>query len=116
MKNFTKKILDILPVKLHGILDYITSPGIVIPTLVLMVLIIYYLMSLTGLLRESNNDLKNQLHHERTEERRKLVKGNKDDASRNVHEKWRKILGSAMSQHQAEKEDQSMFSIQSESF
>ena len=69
-------------------------------------------MSLTGLLRESNNDLKNQLHHERTEERRKLVKGNKDDASRNVHEKWRKILGSAMSQNQAEKEDQSMFSIQ----
>ena len=61
-KVFTTKLLDILPKKLHGVLDYITSPGIVIPTLVLMVLIIYYLMSLTGLLRESNNDLKNQVY------------------------------------------------------
>ena len=60
-KVFTRKILDILPEKLHGTLDYITSPGIVIPTLVLMVLIIYYLVSYTGLLRESNNDLKNQV-------------------------------------------------------
>ena len=60
-KVFTEKILDLLPERLHGTLDYITSPGIVIPTFVLMVLIIYYLISLTGLLRESNDDLKNQV-------------------------------------------------------
>jgi hypothetical protein len=40
------------------VLDYIASPGIVIPLLVLLVLIIYYLLSLTSSLREANNDLK----------------------------------------------------------
>lgn len=39
-------------------LDYIASPGIVIPLIVLMTLIIYYMVSLTGSLREANNDLK----------------------------------------------------------
>ena len=53
--------MDILPRRLHGTLDYITSPGIVIPVFVLLVLIIYYLVSLTGLLRESNEDLKAQV-------------------------------------------------------
>lgn len=91
--------MDILPKKLHGTLDYITSPGIVIPTFVLLVLIIYYLISLTGLLRESNEDLKNQLHHERTEERRKLVKGkhSSGESTANIHEKWKRVLGSALS-------------------
>ena len=37
------------------------------------------------------------MHHERTEERRKLVKGSKEESSRNIHEKWRKIIGSALS-------------------
>lgn len=40
------------------VLDYIASPGIVIPLIVLMALIIYYMVSLTNSLRESNNDLK----------------------------------------------------------
>lgn len=39
-------------------LDYIASPGIVIPLIVLMTLIIYYMASLAGSLREVNNDLK----------------------------------------------------------
>jgi hypothetical protein len=60
-KVFTEKLMDLLPRRLHSVLDYITSPGIVIPVLVLLVLIIYYLTSLTGLLRESNNDLKEQV-------------------------------------------------------
>lgn len=47
--------------------------GIVIPTLVLCVLTIWYLLTLTRMLRESNDDLKDQLHRERTEERRKLT-------------------------------------------
>jgi len=37
------------------------SPGVVIPVFVLLVLVIYYLVSLTGLLRESNEDLKRQV-------------------------------------------------------
>ena len=58
---FSKKVLEILPQRLHGVLDYITSPGIVIPTLVLMVLVIYNLVSTAGLLKEANEDLKEQV-------------------------------------------------------
>lgn len=39
-------------------LDYISSASMVIPLIVLMTLIIYYMASLTGSLREANNDLK----------------------------------------------------------
>ena len=53
--------MELLPQKLHGVLDYITSPGIVIPTLVLLVLIIYNLVSTSGLLQEANEDLKEQV-------------------------------------------------------
>lgn len=60
-KVFTEKIFELLPQKLHGAMDYLTSPGIVIPVFVLLVLIIYYLISLTRLLREANDDLKNQV-------------------------------------------------------
>ncbi|XP_043784830.1 transmembrane channel-like protein 3 isoform X2 [Apis laboriosa] len=70
----TKKLTDSLPDLIKRCLDYIASPGIVIPLIVLMILIIYYMISLTGSLREANNDLKIQLRHERTEERRKLFK------------------------------------------
>lgn len=59
--SFFFKIFEILPKKLHGVMDYFTSPGIVIPVFVLLVLIIYYLISLTGLLREANEDLKMQV-------------------------------------------------------
>ena len=40
---------------------FLDSIGIVIPTFVLMILFILYLVSLTGSLRESNDDLKNQV-------------------------------------------------------
>ena len=46
------------------------------------------------------------MHHERTEERRKLVKGSKEESSKNIHEKWRKIIGSALSENH-ESRDQS---------
>lgn len=73
-------------------LQYIASPGIVIPLLVLLILIIYYLLSLTGALREANNDLKIQLRRERTEERRKMFKmaGKKDDTPK--FGKWESLL------------------------
>ena len=63
-KVFSDKVMEILEAidpQLNEVLDYITSPGIIIPTFLLLVLIIYYLVSLTGLLRESNEDLKNQV-------------------------------------------------------
>ena len=89
----TKRLLEILPSRLHPILDYITSPGIIIPTLVLLVLTIWYLLSLKAMLRESNEDLKNQLHHERTEGRRKLVAGRKKSLeNKPISQKWSSIL------------------------
>ena len=36
---------------LHPALDYVTSPGVIIPTLVLLILTIWYLWSLTSMLR-----------------------------------------------------------------
>ena len=60
-KVFSEKVMQLLPTSAHGALDYITSPGIVIPTLVLMILVIYNLISTSGLLKEANEDLKEQV-------------------------------------------------------
>ena len=76
-------------------LDYITSPGVIIPTLLLLILMICYYYSLTNLLRESTEDLKKQLYHERTEGRRKLMadrKGGKDEKKKNISQRWQDIL------------------------
>ncbi|XP_015185067.1 PREDICTED: transmembrane channel-like protein 2 [Polistes dominula] len=70
----TESLKDSLPEVIKPCLDYISSASMVIPLIVLMTLIIYYMVSLTGSLREANNDLKIQLRQERTEERRKLFK------------------------------------------
>lgn len=58
---FTNALREVLPKPLHKTLDYIASPGIIIPLLILLVLIIYYLISLTNALREANDDLKVKL-------------------------------------------------------
>ncbi|XP_021914731.1 uncharacterized protein LOC110827408 isoform X4 [Zootermopsis nevadensis] len=97
---FTKSLQKALPKSLHRALDYIASPGTVIPLLLLLVLVIYYLVSLTGALREANNDLKIQLRRERTEERRKMFQlmhhkrrgGSGADKSDTPYIRWRKIL------------------------
>lgn len=57
-KIFTETVKKNVPRIVAQALDYIASPGIVIPLLLLLVLIIYYLVSLTNALREANNDLK----------------------------------------------------------
>ncbi|XP_015122093.1 transmembrane channel-like protein 3, partial [Diachasma alloeum] len=90
----TQSLKDTLPRKAHKALDYIASPGIVIPLIVLMTLIIYYMVSLTGSLREANNDLKIQLRYERTEERRKMFKiaEKRGQAQDTPFAKWKKIL------------------------
>uniref|UniRef100_A0A182P3J7 TMC domain-containing protein n=1 Tax=Anopheles epiroticus TaxID=199890 RepID=A0A182P3J7_9DIPT len=68
LTNATEQIIP------EMITKYIVSPAAIIPLLVLLILIIYYLISLTGSLREANQDLKLQLRKERTEERRKMFK------------------------------------------
>ncbi|KAK9743978.1 TMC domain [Popillia japonica] len=99
---FTKTLKEIMPSSVHQVLDYIASPGVVIPLLVLMILIIYYLVSLTDALREANNDLKIQLRRERTEERRKLFQiadrrrrvgsEGSGELGQTPFGKWRKLL------------------------
>ncbi|XP_017792225.1 PREDICTED: uncharacterized protein LOC108574200 [Habropoda laboriosa] len=90
----TEQLTHSLPEPIQRCLDYIASPGIVIPLIVLMILIIYYMVSLTGSLREANNDLKIQLRHERTEERRKLFKivKRREELTDSSFVKWKKML------------------------
>lgn len=82
------------------ITKYIVSPAAIIPLLVLLILIIYYLISLTGSLREANQDLKIQLRKERTEERRKMFKMatnqhcQQNEGINGLSNSWHKVLDS----------------------
>ncbi|XP_046364022.2 transmembrane channel-like protein 3 isoform X1 [Haliotis rufescens] len=61
-----------LPSWVNSILKYAASPAIIIPVFLLLLMTIYYLVSVGRSLRESNNDLRNQLEYERTDGRRKV--------------------------------------------
>ncbi|CAN7989637.1 unnamed protein product, partial [Ixodes pacificus] len=67
---FTTYLDNTLPTWMNQIIEYLTSPGVVIPLILLLILIIYYLVALTGSLRESNNDLKLQLRREKDTEKK----------------------------------------------
>ncbi|VVC45319.1 TMC [Cinara cedri] len=70
---FTHSIKEAVPSPVvHSVFGYIASPSFIIPLLLLLILVIYYLTSFTSSLREANTDLKIQLRQERTEERRKM--------------------------------------------
>lgn len=55
---FAQTIKKWVPNNLHKIMDYMATPGTVIPLIIVLLLIIYYLASLTSALREANIDLK----------------------------------------------------------
>ncbi|XP_013416134.1 transmembrane channel-like protein 3 [Lingula anatina] len=68
----TDTIQQEFPDWLIMVFDYASSPGVIIPVFLLLIMIIYYLTSLSRSYKEANNDLKVQLHYERTEEKRKI--------------------------------------------
>ncbi|CAM1328627.1 TMC3 (predicted), partial [Pycnogonum litorale] len=70
-KLLTSHLTAALPDVLNKVLDYVTSPGIVIPMLLLLILAIYYYVSVAASLREANEDLKIQLRRERNDDKRK---------------------------------------------
>lgn len=61
----TKYIESKLPDTLNKVVDYLTSPGSIIPLLLLLILIIYYLMSSVSNLKEMNSELKSQIRKEK---------------------------------------------------
>lgn len=94
-----QKLIIFVSRYLNKRLDYVASPSTVIPLLVLLILIIYYLISLTGALREANEDLKIQLKRERTEERKKMLKiaqpgVDQTNAPIAISDRWKKVLAS----------------------
>lgn len=100
---FTNATMHVIPDFLHSSIHYLASPAAIIPLLVLLVLIIYYMVSLTGSLREANHDLRNQLRKERTEERKKMwklaeaqTKGPENGAN-TLTSRWKKVLEGAQS-------------------
>ncbi|TKR80172.1 hypothetical protein L596_014290 [Steinernema carpocapsae] len=83
-KQFYQVFTDVVKArvdhKVLGWLTYMISPGVIIPVLLVLMLIIYFLVSLVRGLREANTDLQAQLLHERTEEKKKIFElagGNK---------------------------------------
>lgn len=94
---FTDALKRIMPQSTHQFMDYIVSPAAIIPLLLLLILFIYYLISLTGALRIANQDLKMQLHKERTEERKKMMRLMEDKIMDSVNaanklNRWKKVL------------------------
>lgn len=96
----TQSLLKATPDSLHWVLSYVASPGVVIPLLVLLILVIYYLVSLSSSLREAVTDLRTQLRRERDAERLKTrqkkeaesVAAVMPDASAKVIAQWRKAV------------------------
>uniref|UniRef100_A0A1I7Y920 TMC domain-containing protein n=1 Tax=Steinernema glaseri TaxID=37863 RepID=A0A1I7Y920_9BILA len=77
---FTNVVKARVDKKVLGWLTYMISPGVIIPILLVLMLVIYFLVSLVRGLREANSDLQQQLLHERTEEKKKIFElagGNK---------------------------------------
>ncbi|XP_067453806.1 transmembrane channel-like protein 3 [Thunnus thynnus] len=75
-----EKIYDIIsetvasdfPMWFSKVMSYITSPVVVLPALLLLFMLIYYLQSIARSLKFTNNQLRMQLQTERTEDKKKV--------------------------------------------
>ncbi|XP_019389245.1 PREDICTED: transmembrane channel-like protein 3 [Crocodylus porosus] len=76
-----EKIYDIVsetirsdfPVWFSAVLTYVSSPVVVLPALLLLFMLIYYLQSIARSLKFTNNQLRLQIQTERTEDKKKVV-------------------------------------------
>ncbi|XP_033023290.1 transmembrane channel-like protein 3 [Lacerta agilis] len=76
-----EKIYDIVsetiqadfPVWFHKMMIYVSSPVVVLPALLLLFMLIYYLQSIARSLKFTNNQLRMQIQNERTEDKKKVV-------------------------------------------
>ncbi|KAL3122704.1 hypothetical protein niasHT_009601 [Heterodera trifolii] len=97
----TELIIGNVPKRALRWLRYGASPGVIIPTILLLILFIVFLISLVRGLRKANTDLQKQLIHERTEEKRKIFElagganRNKTKASTKAEEQRKKMGGGA---------------------
>lgn len=64
----TKQIKSMLPPEVNAILKYLTSPGTVIPMIIILILIIYYLSSTLSSNKEANKELRAQLKKDKEQE------------------------------------------------
>nr|XP_015198351.1 PREDICTED: transmembrane channel-like protein 3 isoform X1 [Lepisosteus oculatus] len=75
-----EKIYDIIsetiatdfPLWFSKVMNYVTSPVVVLPALLLLFMLIYYLQSIARSLKFTNNQLRMQLQTERTEDKKKV--------------------------------------------
>ncbi|XP_034640789.1 transmembrane channel-like protein 3 [Trachemys scripta elegans] len=81
LKNGQEKIYDIVsetikadfPVWFNTVINYISSPVVVLPALLLLFMLIYYLQSIARSLKFTNRQLRMQIQTERTEDKKKVV-------------------------------------------
>ncbi|XP_042330935.1 transmembrane channel-like protein 3 [Sceloporus undulatus] len=76
-----EKIYDIVsetikadfPVWFNKVMTYVSSPVVVLPALLLLFMLIYYLQSIARSLKFTNNQLRMQIQNERMEDKKKVV-------------------------------------------
>ncbi|KAG8575508.1 hypothetical protein GDO81_009582 [Engystomops pustulosus] len=77
-----EKIYDIIsetietdfPAWFNKVMSYVSSPVVVLPALLLLFMLIYYLQSIARSLKFTNNQLRAQIQSERTEDKKKVIK------------------------------------------
>ncbi|XP_072889099.1 transmembrane channel-like protein 3 isoform X2 [Hemitrygon akajei] len=65
-------IVNDFPGWFNTVMGYVTSPVVVLPALLLLFMLIYYLQSIARSLKYTNNQLRMQLQVERTEDKKKV--------------------------------------------